>query len=178
MQFSLKKIALSVAILAAVNLSAETSSIIGVEGVYNNIDAKVPGIGTSYNQSTEGIGARIGAESEDFRFLLIYDWLKDQTYAGATVSQYMITGNLDYFIPIPIESKEIRPFIGAIFGQAKYEISSYSDTGYVYGGEVGIDFNINKYFSVDLFGRYTGADLDTVNHYVQAGIGLNYKFSD
>ena len=176
MQFSLKKIVLSAAILATVNLSAETSSIIGVEGIYNNIDAQEPALRTNYNQSSAGIGARIGAENENFRFLLIYDSIKDQDHNGATVSQYMITGNLDYFIPVG--SQDIRPFIGAIIGQAEYKYASYSENGYVYGGELGIDFKINKHFDIDVFGRYTAAGLDRVNHYVQSGIGLNYKFSD
>jgi opacity protein-like surface antigen len=174
MQFNFKNTLLSVAILATVNLSAETSSIIGVEGVYNKIDAQEPALGTNYNQSTGGIGIRLGAQSDDFRFLLIYESIQDQTYNGATVSQYMITGNLDYFIPI--QTQTIKPFVGAIFGQSQYKISSYSDTDFVYGGEIGVDFNVYKHFSVDLFGRYTTAQLNAVNHYIQSGIGLNYKF--
>lgn len=172
---TLKKTLLPALMVAAINLSAQTSSIIGLEGIYNNTDAQEPTLRTNYSQSSAGFGLRIGAENEEFRFLLIYEIIQDEKYNNiATVSQNMITGNLDYFIPT--QSQTIKPFIGVIFGQAEYKFSSYSDSSYIYGAEVGLDFNINKHYSIDIFGRYIPSSLDTVNHYIQSGIGLNYKF--
>jgi hypothetical protein len=173
MKSVVKKLVLLIVVFMAVNLSAKTSSIIGIEGIYNNIDAQEPALGKNYNQSSEGIGIRLGAENENVRFLLIYDIIADKTYNNATVSQYMITGNLDFFIPV--NSQKIKPFIGLIFGQAEYKVSSYSDRDNIYGGEAGIELSY-EHFSIDVFGRYTATALDKVNHYIQSGIGLNYKF--
>jgi len=180
MKSYVSKIVVAVIMLAVCSLAGEAKSIIGVEGVYHYIDAEEATSGANYNKSTGGGGIRLGAESDEFRILLIFDAMADTTYSSATVtnatlSQSMITLNLDYFIPV--SSHVVRPFIGAVVGGAKYKFGTEpSENDYVYGGEAGLEVNFNEHFSIDMFGRYIAAKQVRVNNYIQSGLGLNYKF--
>ncbi len=156
------------------SLHIQAESLIGVEGKYHGISAKETALGDSYTDSSAAAALRIGAQTDEYRVLLLLDGIADSSYRGATISQYMFNGTLDYFIPTDYE--RFKPFIGVAAGYANYKIGTYEENGLVYGGEAGVLFPVHKRFDIDIFFRYMVTQMDRVDYYIQSGIGIQYKF--
>jgi len=156
------------------NLMAAENGFIGVEVKYHGIEAQDPGTRKSFDDDTVALGLRIGAQNDDFRATLMYDVVDDSEENGGDISQYLILASVDY--KIPIESQSFHPFFGACLGYSEYEFDSHSEDDFVYGAEAGLIFSLNPKIDIDVFARYLWPNHDTVDDYVQAGAGLNYKF--
>jgi hypothetical protein len=173
----LKNFLISVILGSTIGAYADTlNSLIGIEAKYHAANEVV----SLYNSSSSALGVRLGASNDEYRILLMYDFIQDSDEQASTVtlSQYLVTANFDVFIPV---SFKVKPFIGAIVGQGSYTLENSTqviskETGWIYGGEIGLLYTLKgKPFDIDLTVRYlTG--LDHVKDYVQAGIGINYKF--
>ncbi|RUM45309.1 MAG: hypothetical protein DSY46_03105 [Hydrogenimonas sp.] len=176
MKKRLKSFLLSLILGSTIGAYADGHSLIGFEAKYHKANEVV----SLYNSSSAASGLRLGAINDEYRILFMYDFIQDSEEQGSTLtlSQYLLTANFDVFIPLP--NDYIKPFIGAVMGQGSYTLKRVGqtiseETGWVYGGEVGVLYTKNRIFNIDLFARYiTG--LNRVKDYIQAGIGVDYKF--
>jgi len=153
---------------------AEDIPFIGAEVKYHGMEAQEPATRKSYEDSTAALGLKIGAQNERYRVALMYDVIADSDEGGGDISQYLFLGTLDYMLPI--EHPTLHPYFGLCLGYGEYEFDKYSDDDFVYGLEGGLVYTVNRHVDVDLFGRYLWPNIDAVDYYFQAGIGVNYKF--
>ncbi len=165
---------LAIFFLLVCGVFVNADSLIGVEAKYHGYKAKEPVLGNKYTDGTAAVSARIGAQEDEYRAFISFDFIQDSDYRGANISQYMINVNLDYFIPV--DSNRIKPFIGAILGYASYDFGGLEQTGMTYGAEAGFLVPLSKKIDVDLFARYMATEIDQVDYYIQSGIGIQYKF--
>ena len=156
------------------SLHIQAESLVGIEGKYHGIKAKEAALGSSFTDSSAAAALRIGAQTDEYRVLFLLDGIADSSYRGATISQYMLNGTLDYFIPTDYE--RFKPFIGFALGYANYKFGTSEDSGMAFGGEAGLLFPVHKKFDIDLFFRYMVTRMDQVDYYIQSGVGIQYKF--
>ena len=116
-------------------------------------------------------GFRIGAQNDEWRTTLIFDY-----YDSADNDQNIEKGYLtiDYFL-LKNES-EFRPYIGANIGYASYESTFVEDSGLLYGGQAGIVVNIAEVIDLDLGYRYSLSDAEALDHIGSVLFGVNYIF--
>ncbi len=157
------------------NLMAKDMSFIGVEVKYHGSTAQDPGTRISFDDYTGALGISVGAQSESYRASIIYDLIADSEVGNADISQYIVLGSIDYFIPS--DGGKIKPFLGACMGYSEYQIGSHSEDDLLYGVEAGVLYSISSYWDTEIFARYLLSGIDIVDDYIQVGVGLNYKFS-
>jgi len=170
------KWAVATALMAtcATGLMAEDIAFVGAEVKYHAIEAQEPATRKSFDDNTVAVGLKVGAQNEKFRVALMYDLIPDTDELGGDISQYLLLGTLDYFFPI--QHPTFKPYFGLALGYGEYEFEKASEDDFVYGMQAGLVYNLNRHLDLDLFGRYLWPNHDTVDDYLQAGIGINYKF--
>ena len=153
---------------------AGDQGFVGAEVKYHGIDAQEPITGDGFNESAAALGIKAGGVNDKFRFYIMYDFIADRDHKDATISQYLFTGTVDWFIPF--DTEKVKPYVGAILGYADYEFNSKDDSGIAYGAEAGLNIPLGDHIDADGFVRWIGADIDRLNYYLQAGVGINYRF--
>ena len=122
---------------------------------------------------------KIGAKNSDWRFLLGYSFIKNETISGATAKNTLVTGQIDYLLyDIPINAQQaIQPYIGTTVGYEEYKFgSSIDERGTAYGGQLGAIWDCPDY-SIDAAFRYLDTSLDNVNEIYGFSLGFNYKLN-
>lgn len=152
---------------------AEDRGFIGAEVKYHDIEAQEPVTGNDLSESAAALGLRLGGVNDRFRFYVMYDFIKDIDYKKTTIKEYLATATVDWFIPF--QTEKFKPYLGAIVGYGYYEIGSFDDSGVAYGAEGGLMISMGRY-DLDGFVRWIGSDVNDVDYYMQAGVGVNYKF--
>ena len=116
-------------------------------------------------------GFRIGAQRDQWRTTLIYDYY-DSKDNDQNVEQGYLT--LDYFI-LEKESA-FRPYIGLNVGYGNYESTFVDESGFLYGGQVGIVLEVAETINLDVGFRYTLSNADSFDHIGGVIFGANYLF--
>ncbi|HIP18461.1 MAG TPA: hypothetical protein EYG78_03905 [Sulfurovum sp.] len=116
-------------------------------------------------------GFRIGAQRDQWRTTLIYDYY-DSKDNDQNVEQGYLT--LDYFI-LEKESA-FRPYIGLNVGYGNYESTFVDESGLLYGSQVGIVLEVAEKINLDLGFRYTLSSADAFDHVGGVIFGANYLF--
>jgi len=179
----MKKIAVSGLIIATMvsNLLAESTvsvgeKIIGVEIGAGKIEADTFGIlGENNHEGTDlEYGIRLGAQNEDWRTLLMVNYFNssddDQEYVKGQIA-------IDYFF---VKDSPFKPFLGLNVGYIDYTTATNSgdesNTGFIYGGQVGILYHVMDEIEIDVSYRYSFSNADWVNHTEDIVFGVNYIF--
>ncbi len=154
---------------------AESVGLIGVGVTAYTFDT-LDSLGLSNSYTAPALTLKLGAKNEDFRFLLGYSFIADETVAGSTAANTYILGQLDYmFYNIPTNSGAIRPYIGFVVGYEEYKYNDTIDeSGGAYGGEIGAIWDFET-FSIDAGISYMDSSLDSVNDAYGFTLGFNYK---
>ena len=69
-----------------------------------------------------------------------------------------------------------KPYIGGHVGWIKHTANNLTDNGLLYGGEVGLVWNVLKEVDFDLGYRYSATDLDNLNSIDAITMGINYIY--
>lgn len=150
--------------------------IIGVEVAAGKVEADTYGPFGEYNHIGDDVefGLRLGAQNDAWRTLLILNYFDsssdDQEYIkGLATFDYLITKESDF-----------KPFIGVNLGYINYTTSNPTgdddDSGFLYGGQAGLLYNVTESIQVDLSYRYSFSSADSVNHTEGIVFGMNYIF--
>jgi hypothetical protein len=150
------------------------------------------GIGTSFlhfktldslnleqDYTVPSLDLKIGAKNDEWRFLLAYSFIKDESLSGGTAKNSLLTGQVDYLLyNIPMEGEQmIQPYIGATVGYEEYKFgSSIDESGAAYGGQLGAIWDCPDY-SIDATFKYLDTSLDSVNEIYGFSLGFNYKLN-
>ena len=137
-------------------------------------------IGLEHDYTVPTLDIKIGAKNSDWRFLLGYSFVKDETVVGETAENILVTGELDYiFYTTPMQGQTLfQPFIGGTVGYHGYKYGSTIDeNGVAYGAQVGAIFDFQT-FSIDTTAKYMGSSNDNANEFYGVSLGFNYKLSN
>jgi len=118
-------------------------------------------------------GVRLGAQTDEWRTTFIFDYF-DSGDDDQNVEKGLVT--VDYFFYNTGGDVGVRPFIGANFGYANYESTFVDDSGFLYGGQVGVVIGITPQIDLDLSYRYSLSSSDVMDHSASFTFGFNYLF--
>jgi len=161
---------------------SESKGFVGLEVGYSTIQADVVGFYQENNYEGTDIeyGFRIGAQNEDWRTMFVFNYF-DSTEDNQNYEKGLL--QLDYFVAsLGSGSVVMKPFIGLNVGYMNYEsdgegiTDNIDESGFVYGGQVGIAVSFSKTVDVDLMYRYSLADTDYTDHIGSIVLGVNYNF--
>lgn len=120
------------------------------------------------------IGFRLGVQNEAWRTTLIYDYF-DSSDDDQNYEKGMLT--VDYFF---LESTHgtlaVNPYIGLNAGYMNYESTEIDESGFLYGGQVGVTFDMMENINVDLGYRYSYTDAEHTDHIGSFVLGVNYLY--
>jgi len=170
-----KSIATGLAVLGIAGiLHAEEVSIgekiIGLEVGAAKIEADTLMGGTNYEGDDIEYGLRLGAQNEQWRTLIVLDY-----YDATDDDQEYIKGmaTFDYLL---IQDSPLKPYLGVNVGYIDYSSEARDDTGFLYGGQVGVLYRVADNVQVDVTYRYSFVESDNINHVEGIVVGLNYIF--
>lgn len=144
-------------------------------------------------------GFRLGAQNDEWRTTLLYTYYNDED-SGYEDTMHKGSLNLDYFLwSTDAGGMQIKPFIGGHVGYMSYELTADTienlsliladESGFFYGGQVGVALAVAEMLEIDLSYRYSFVDLDDISAsgpdwYAESSLdntgsivlGLNYFF--
>jgi opacity protein-like surface antigen len=154
---------------------SKSRTFVGMEIGSAQIEANTYGpFGENDHKSEYNIeyGLRLGAQNGKWRTSLIVNYFDstddDQKYyKGLATFDYLLT-----------ENSSFKPFIGVNAGYMNYTTSNPNgndeDNSFLYGGQVGVIFNISDEVQLDLSYRYSLSSSEYVNSTGSFLFGLNY----
>ena len=169
----LKKIILPALLVMGLNANAdETKGLIGVEVGYMGTEVYTPTGGTDGTDSVS-LGLKLGAESRHYRAFLETRWWNDSAYDNAytlgVALQYIIRTNVEWF----------NIFLG-LNGGGIHTVGESSEMDAYYGGDAGVNFDISKYFGIEVGGRYSLVDgndkVGYLDKFYQGYVSAIFKF--
>ena len=118
-------------------------------------------------------GVRLGAQTEEWRTTFIFDYF-DSSDDDQNVEKGLVA--VDYFFYNSGTDMSVRPFIGVNLGYANYESTYFDDSGFLYGGQVGVVVGITPQIDLDLSYRYSLSEMNVMDHTSSFTFGFNYLF--
>ncbi|HHB93734.1 MAG TPA: hypothetical protein ENK88_01120 [Campylobacterales bacterium] len=172
------KILLTIIIfITTISAQQEFSSerFLGIEAGYGTVQSRNV-IGVPQSEKGVEFGFRLGAQNDEWRTTLsAHNFNKNgQKYFRGMLS-------FDRFVWASFyktDSITFKPYIGGHIGWMKYVNSNVptEDTGYLYGGEVGLAWNVLKEVDFDLGYRYSISNLDKVDDIGSVVFAVNYLY--
>ena len=145
---------------------------IGLEVGYGQVDGDVWNQGKYKGEDVE-YGLRLGAQSDKWRTMFVYDYYNsdddDQTVQKGFVM-------IDYFFMDSDIDTVVRPFVGANVGYANYESTFVDESGFLYGGQIGVVMSAGESVDIDLTYRYSLGGFDELNSVSSITLGINYLY--
>ncbi len=148
----LRKIVLASALVFGLNATAgdwDATPLIGIEG--GGVVGHTPGGFTENNENGVSGGLKLGAESDEYRAYIsgrVYD-----------------VGDLDYMQSVGLEVQYLLPltdsmniFLGGNGGWIRLGGNNGTESRGYFGGDLGVDFEINKKFGVEIGYRLSRID--------------------
>ncbi len=143
------------------------------------------GYGTLKTTDTAGVessskdaeyGFRIGAQNTDWRTTLATNFYRagDKKYQRAMLE-------FDRFVWASLyktDSIVFKPYLGGHIGWMRYtdDAVGTKDNGFLYGGKVGLAWNVLREVDFDLGYRYSVTNISTVNNLGGFVFGVNYIY--
>ena len=118
-------------------------------------------------------GVRLGAENEEWRTMFVFDYF-DSASDDQNVEKGFLM--LDYFVYQSHTEINVKPFLGVNIGYANYESTGVDVSAFMYGGQIGVAFEVASQFEVDLAYRYSLSSEDEFDHTSSVTLGFNYLF--
>jgi len=151
------KIALAASLLSmpALAVADEYTSLVGIEGGYSDVDAQSTTGATTRTIQNSGFGdfgAKIGAESKDWRM-----FVGARYYDASDFSKLDTVGvEAQYIFNF---AKEANFFVGGNVGKAYMRVSdgvnpAVSDNSTYYGADAGFNFHATELVDLELGARY------------------------
>ena len=120
------------------------------------------------------IGFRLGVQNEAWRTTLIYDYF-DSSDDDQNYEKGMLT--VDYFFLESTRGVQMfNPYIGLNAGYMNYESTGIDESGFLYGAQVGLTFDMMENINADLGYRYSYTDAAHTDHIGSFVLGVNYLY--
>jgi len=152
--------------------SFSSERLLGIEVGYASTDYEINSVKNS-NKDVE-LGFRIGAQNRDWRTTVIGNVFRD---ANQKYQKAMIT--FDKFVWQSLYEKDnivFKPYVGGHIGWIKNTADHLTDNGLLYGGEVGVVWNVLREVDFDLGYRYSVTNLDNLKSLDAMTLGISYIY--
>ena len=152
--------------------SFSSERLLGIEVGYSAAEYQQGAVNTR-NKEPE-YGFRLGAQNKEWRTTFVGNLSRGR---GHKYQKAMLT--FDHFVWQSLYEKDhvvFKPYLGGHIGWIKHTTDDISESGMLYGGEVGIVWNVIDEVDFDLGYRYSVTNLDSVDSIDAMTIGLNYIY--
>ena len=162
---------------------SENARFLGLEVGAATVQADTGGIfgESDFKGSGAEFGLRIGAQSEEWRTMFVFDY-----YDNSDDAQKYAKGllQIDYFFLAggAMEKSRFNPYMGINGGYMNYEsvvdstIYDIDESGFLYGGQVGLTVGLMDSVDLDIMYRYSLTDAAQTNHIESFVFGINYIY--
>ena len=153
--------------------SFSSERLLGIEVGYTGVDTK-DAIGLQ--QTTRGVefGFRMGAQNKDWRTILTGDMSNSD---GHKIQKALIS--FDKFVWQSLYKKDdiiFKPYLSGHIGYLKHLTDNISEKGMLYGGGLGVAWNVLNEVDFDLGYRYSFTNLDNLDSLSTMTFGVNYIY--
>ena len=172
----LNKLLLSSLLILTLSEAKESFSserLLGIEVGYAGLDTK-DAIGLKQSSNSVEFGFRIGAQNKDWRTLLIGDISNSD---GHKIEKALIS--FDKFVWQSLYKTDdivFKPYLSGHIGYLKHSVGNITETGMLYGGGLGVAWNVLNEVDFDLGYRYSMTQLDKLNSLSSARFSVNYIY--
>ena len=158
--------------LYASEQSFGNKGFIGLEVGYGQVDGDVFAGGKHKGEAAE-YGLRLGAQADEWRTMFVYDYFNSDDDDQTVQKGFLM---LDYFFLDSDIDTVVRPYIGANVGYANYESTFVDESGFLYGGQIGMAMRAGESVDIDLTYRYSLGGFDELNSVSSITLGINYLY--
>jgi opacity protein-like surface antigen len=172
----LNKILLSSLLILTLSEAKDSFSserLLGIEVGYTGIDTK-DAIGLDESVNSVEFGFRIGAQNRDWRTSLIANMTNSD---GHKTQKAMLS--FDKFVWQSLYKKDdivFKPYLSGHIGWIKHTADNLSENGMLYGGGLGLAWNVLDEVDFDLGYRYSVTQLDNLDSLDAVTLGVNYIY--
>ncbi len=171
---------------------SQSKPFIGLEIGYATLNADAsnyfsPFVYPGYESSDIEYGFRIGAQKDDWRTMLIFNYF-DTENDDYSQNYYKGFLSLDYLFSVSDgEEKAFKPYLGLNIGYISYETGDTPNkldaSGFIYGAQAGFIFSVSEKIDIDLMYRYSlgyditdDLDIERVDNIGSVILGINYLY--
>lgn len=138
-------------------------SFIGVQGGYSAYD----------NIDTSTIGISYGKQNSEWRTSINYNYSNGSNH---TFHSFIVQIDRGILIEL-FKDYPFKPYIGFSLGAMEYNKGSHHDSGYLFGGNLGLNYVFNNYIDIDLGYRYMDTSkIDKIGDRGDLMLSLHYYF--
>jgi len=155
--------------------SFSSERLLGIEVGYSNVNSN-SAIGIKESGSSIEYGFQIGAQNKEWRTTVDVNFFKDKKkkYQQARLS-------FDYFVWNSLYETDniiFKPYLGAHIGWMNFtnEVGSVESSGLLYGGQVGLAWNVLNEVDFDFSYKYSETSIKNVDNLDGFVLGLNYIY--
>jgi len=159
--------------LYAGDQSFGNKGFIGLEVGYGAVDGDVWNDNGKHTGEAAEYGLRIGAQDDKWRTMFVYDYFKSDDDDQTVQKGFLM---VDYFFLDSDIDTVVRPYIGANVGYANYESTFIDESGFLYGGQIGMTMRAGESVDIDLSYRYSLGQADVLNSVSSITLGINYLY--
>ncbi len=146
-----------------------SQTFLGIEIASTEVQGEQPS-----NTSDEvSYGLHFGAQNEQWRTMIGFNYYNSDDH---NVEKLLLS--VDYFFLKydKIQNYILQPYIGVNTGYMNFEQGIVDESGFLYGGQVGVVLNIMEKVDFDLGYRYSLSNADALDHTGDVLLGINYHF--
>jgi len=161
-----------IAILFLFNSTVSAYEDDGIDKIYTFIG--IQGASTQYgNTDTPTIGFKYGKQTSEWRTALIYNYSASSDDIFHSFIIQVDKGILtEMFKDMPF-----KPYLGFSIGVMQHRNDNLKDRGYLFGGNVGFNYVLNREFDIDLGYRYmTASKFEDLDDRGDIALSLHYYF--
>jgi len=153
--------------------SFSSERLLGIEVGYAGLDTK-DAIGLDESVNNVEFGFRIGAQNKDWRTSIIANMSNSN---GHKIQKAMLS--FDKFVWQSLYKKDdivFKPYLSGHIGWIKHTADNLSENGMLYGGGLGLVWNVLDEVDFDLGYRYSVTQLDDLDTIDAVTLGVNYIY--
>ena len=158
--------------LYAGDQSFGSKGFMGLEVGYGSVEGDIF-TGQKHTGDAAEYGLRLGAQTDEWRTMFVFDYFNSDDDDQTVEKGFLM---IDYFFLDSDIDTVVRPFIGANVGYANYESSFVDESGFLYGGQIGITMRASESVDIDLSYRYSLGEVDALNNVSSITLGINYLY--
>ena len=153
--------------------SFSSERLLGISVGYAGVESTSP-IGLKKSNRDVEVGFRFGAQNDEWRTLIIGDasFSNNHKYQKAILS-------FDRFIWQSLyktDSIVFKPYLGAHIGYLRYTSDDLTESGMLYGANLGLTWNVLGEIDFDLGYRYSMSNVNSVESIDALTLGVNYIY--
>jgi len=153
--------------------SFSSERLLGISVGYAGVESTSQ-IGLKQSNRDVEFGFRIGAQNKEWRTLLVGDasFANNHKYQKAILS-------FDRFVWQSLYKTDdivFKPYLGGHIGYMRYTSDDLTESGLLYGANLGLTWNVLREVDFDLGYRYSVSNINSIDSIDAVTLGVNYIY--